>query len=152
MTVTIGYELLFDDLWLPVGESGLLLMRASLPLMVWAWVSGCPETRKSLVRTRTATGPLVLGVAVIVLLTISSVAHTEAETRSHGAQGAFVATLHDEAPPLRSSVWFREDWRKTAHLSLTLYLAAACCFAGWLLLRAWLAGRADAVNSGQAQT
>jgi hypothetical protein len=166
ISVTIGYEMLFEDLWGPVAGAGLILALASLPLFVRARAIAragsrvslartevsLARTEVSLARTLTAIGPLVLVVAVIVLLKISSVAHTEAETRSHEAQAAFMADLHDYTPPLRSPVWFHEDWRKTAHLSRTLYLAAACCFAGWLLLRAWLVARADAVDTGPVRS
>lgn len=151
-TASIGYELLFGYLWEPVAWAGLMLALASLPLLVWAWVTARAGTRASLARTRNAIGPLVLVGAVVVLLTISSAAHSEAEIRMHEMAYVATAELDDTAPPPRTTVWFHEDWRQTAHISRSLYLAAMCCFVGWLVLRAWLVGRAGAVNTGQVQS
>jgi hypothetical protein len=142
-TVTIGYELHFEDLWEPVALVGLLGLVVGWLVSLLALVCRAREAgpRAAPMGSPAAPGPRVLLVLALALGVASHLAHGEAVRRSDEAQAAFMAELDGRAAPHGGPVRFCDDWRQTAYLSRHLFLGAEALLGALLLLCARSARR-----------
>ena len=141
--MTIGFEQVFQDLWEPVAVSGLAVAGICLfpTIAVLVYRVRDEDAKAALVGTGLHPAAVLVLLGAVAVAYVSHVAHEEAVRRSNESHAEFMADLHDDVRPAPGPLRFDQDWRRTARLSLTLYLVSSALYGGWIVLRAWLAVR-----------